>query len=151
VEVLPELTAYKRLLLETAKEIWRREHPQRIRLPRGFETDITLKFFQLQPGSTAVPLLRESSPQLLPLMIDHEVDEAAALLEDAIHAAELREAAPSKLPRRVIPIFEELGSTLRPDEFLLISAGTRSEMARYDAAVKRHILSWASSALTDEA
>src|SRR5262245_2108288 len=152
VDVLPELIAYKHLLQETAKEVWRREHPDRIRLPRKFEADITLKFFQLQAGSTAVPLMRERSLRQLPLTVffDDEVDEAATLLEDAIHAAEVGAAAPSKFPRGVIPLFDGLGRTLRDDEFLLVSAGTRTETARYDATVKRHILAWASSPLTDE-
>jgi hypothetical protein len=153
VDVLPELMAYKRLLQETAKEIWRREHPERMRLPKMFEADITLKFFRLEPGSTAVPLMRvrDLSSDHFPMatFFDDEVDQAATLLENTIRAAGVGQDAPSKLPRRVIPLFDELGRTLREDEFLLVSAGTREEAARFDAGIRERILSWASSSYTD--
>ena len=59
IDVLPELIAYKKLLIETAKELWRKKNPGRERLPRGFEDSIAIKFFQLGDGSTAIPLKRE--------------------------------------------------------------------------------------------
>src|SRR4051794_35235129 len=100
VDVLPEIIAYKELLQETAKEIWRRNNPQRSRLPKGFEAgDVSLKFFNLEPGSTGVPLIRETRPGRLPLLpLKDELDEAAALLEDAIRAAGEREPVPEFLP-----------------------------------------------------
>jgi hypothetical protein len=151
VDVLPEILAYKRLLQETAKEIWRRKHPRRVRLPKMFDAEITLKFFSLQPGSTGVPLMRELPfPQAPPLMIfDDELDEAAVMLEDAIRAAGKREPAPSHLPRNIIPLFNDLGKTLREDEFLLVSAGTRDETARFDDRIKERILEWANLVYTD--
>jgi hypothetical protein len=156
VDVLSEIVAYKQLLLETAKELWRRSHPTRARLPKGFEDEITLKFFHLEAGSTGVPLVREISPAKFPMAMffDDELDEAAALLEDAIRAAGEGEAVPSKLPRSVIPLFGELGSSLRENEFLLISAGRPDDPghykpARYDGVVKERILAWATEPYTD--
>jgi len=152
VDVLSEIVAYKRLLQETAKEIWRRNNPTRVRLPKKFEAEISLKFFNLTPGSTGVPLMREiplykAAPQL-PFFED-ELDEAAILLESAIRAAGQHRLAPDQLPRNIIPLFDELGTTLREDECLLISAGTREDAARYDAAVKGQILSWTTTSYPD--
>lgn len=151
VDVLPEISAYKRLLQASAKEIWRRKHPGRIRLPKGFEADIHLKFFGLQAGSTAVPLFRElpdtSEPHLMSL--DDELDEAASVLEEAIRAAGEHEGVPGDLPRSVIPLFEELGRTLHEDEYLLFAAGKQEIPARYDHPVKQWILGWASSSYGD--
>ena len=48
VDVLSEIVAYKRLAQETAKELWRRKHPDRRRL--NFDAEISLKFFQIEPG-----------------------------------------------------------------------------------------------------
>jgi hypothetical protein len=151
VNVLPEIIAYKRLLQETAKEIWRRNNPKRVRLPKGFDGEIALKFFNLEAGSTGVPLIREMPLKQFPelMFFDDEVDEAAELLENAIRAAGEREAVPSGLPRNIIPLFDELGKTLREDEFLLISAGAREETARFDGSVKERILAWAASSYTD--
>ena len=151
VGVLSEIVAYKRLLQETAKEIWRRKHPKRVRLPKKFDAEITLKSLNLEPGSTGVPLMREMPlaqvPQLVSL--EDELDEAAVLLEEGIRAAGESESVATQLPRNIIPLFEELGKTLREDEFLLISAGTRDETARYDRPVKERILAWATSSYTD--
>jgi hypothetical protein len=150
VDVLTEIVAYKRLLQEATKEIWRRKRPERERLPKGFDAGIILKFFTLQPGSTGVPLMRQFAATPAPqLMFDDELDEAACLLEHTIRAAEKGEVAPGDLPRSIIPFFGELGKSLRDDEFLLISAGTRVEAARYDRVVKKRILAWSTTLYTD--
>src|SRR5262245_59345507 len=60
VDVLQEIIIYTRLLQETAKQLWRREHPSRQRLPKRFQKSIGLKFFQIIPGSAIVPLVRDS-------------------------------------------------------------------------------------------
>jgi hypothetical protein len=151
VDVLPEIIAYKRLLQETAKEVWRLTHPQRVRLPKKFEAaGVTLKFFGLEAGSTGVPLMREvpeGAPELLQL--SDELDEAALLLEQSIRAAGEYQEVPARLPRDVIPLFEDLGKTLHEDEYLLIQAFASKVPARYDSRVKQRILAWASSPYSD--
>ena len=59
LDVLPELYAYKELLVSAAKELWRRHHPDRLRLPKHFEDSLCLKFYRLDEGSVAVPIFRE--------------------------------------------------------------------------------------------
>jgi hypothetical protein len=151
VDVLPEIIAYKELVQESAKQIWRRKHPGRIRLPKGFEADIHLKFFGLEAGSTAVPLFRDlpDTPQPHLMSLDDELDEAAGVVEEAILAAERREAPPTNLPRSVIPLFEYLGKTLRNDECLLLATGKQKTAVRYDNPIKQWILGWASSSYDD--
>jgi hypothetical protein len=56
---------------------------------------------------------------------------------------------PSQLPRNIVPLFSELGRTLREDEFLLISAGTPPVEARFDHSTKERILSWATASYAD--
>jgi hypothetical protein len=148
VDVLPEITAYRALLQQTAKELWRRKHPNRVRLPKNFNNDLSLKFFRLEPGSTAVPLMRDWRSGELPF--DDELDEAAALLQEAVHAADQRQGAPTRLPRSIILLFDDLGRTLRDNECLFISSGRQTAQARYDRLAKRHILAWASSPYPDD-
>ena len=50
LDVLPELIAYKNLLIETAKALWRAQNPDRERLPKGFESSLSIKFYQLTEG-----------------------------------------------------------------------------------------------------
>ena len=59
LDVLPDLFAYKQLLVETAKALWRRNNPNRERLPKNFEDRLALKFFNIEKGSAAVPIMRE--------------------------------------------------------------------------------------------
>ena len=42
VECTQELIAYKNIVLECAKALWRRKFPDRARLPKGFEGDFRL-------------------------------------------------------------------------------------------------------------
>ena len=58
VDCVGELQAYKRLVMECAKELWRRAHPDYERLPKGFEDKLTLTFTELAPGSAVIPLRR---------------------------------------------------------------------------------------------
>ena len=59
LDTLPELIAYKSILVETAKELWRARNPERRRLKKNFEDGLKLKFYRIDPGSTAVPIERE--------------------------------------------------------------------------------------------
>jgi hypothetical protein len=151
VDVLPELVAYKRLLQETAKEIWRSRHPGRQRLPKNFDAGISLKFFELLPGSTGVPLFREITPGQASLpLFEHELDQAVMVLEDAVAAAGATFKVPPKnLPRSVIPLFEQFGQTLRSDECIQISHGRESVPVRYDQQVKRFIRLWSAHVYLD--
>lgn len=119
VDVLPELIAYKKLLIETAKEIWWRKHPGRERIQRNFEASLRLKFYRLAEGSVAVPLEREIEVEEGSLNFEpvpDELDEAARVLEEAIAAASADAPLPSDFPKNVIPLFEQLGKTLEADD-----------------------------------
>jgi hypothetical protein len=106
-------------VLETAKAIWQVAHPDRERLDVNFEERFRLKIFGLQPGSVIVPLEREyevKKDDFLAVREDDEFDRATALTLGAIRAVSEDDLLPDDLPRSVLPHFEPLGSTLRPDE-----------------------------------
>src|SRR6266851_2218445 len=91
LDVLPDLLSYKDLLVETAKELWRRHHPDRLRLPKKFEDSLALKFYEVRPGSAAVPLLREidwDGQEPLSGTLTDELDQAVTLTAETIRAAE---------------------------------------------------------------
>jgi hypothetical protein len=150
VDVLSEIAAYKRLLQETAKELWRRKHPDRRRLPKNFDAEISLKFFRIEPGSAGVPLVRGAfGPRAPRLPFEDELDEAAVLLQFSIQSASRSEGPPRTLPRSIIPLFQEFGKALRSEEFIVIASGTSPSGARYDSRVKTHIMSWVSGTYRD--
>ena len=142
IDVLQELMNYKKLLVETAKELWRKRHPDSKRLPKGFETAISIKFFKLQPGSTAVPLRREVPDGLLPEVIVDELDDAADMIEAGIEAVAKDRRLPDGFPKSVIPLFGELGNTLAADEAICAKSRRRTGEARYTHEVRQRIINW---------
>ncbi len=140
LDVLPELTAYKALLVETAKALWRTQHPDRERLPKGFEADLSIKFYRLVEGSTGVPLVRVVPEERgnLPLFED-ELDQAADLLETTIEQADAGQPLPAKLPKNVVPLFDQLGRTLRPTEAIGIRSARRRTEVRFNSEVREKL------------
>jgi hypothetical protein len=142
IDVLPELIAYKGILVDTAKELWRRSHPDRERLPKRFEESIAVKFYRIEKGSTAIPLLRELPEGQLPNLIEDEFDEAAALIEASIEAASADRPLPENFPKSVIPLFGNLGKTLAPDESFFAKARKRQYEVQYTHKVRERLATW---------
>jgi len=145
VDVLPDLVAYKTLLAETAKELWRRRHPGRQRLPKNFEDSLLLKFFEVRPGSAAIPLRREiewEGPPPLPEALVDELDEAVPLIAETMAAAEEDRLLPQALPKSVLPLFAEYGKTLRSGEFIEVLPVAWQRPARYTPAARERLSAW---------
>ena len=144
IDILPELIAYKRLLLETTKELWRRNHPSRKQLPKNFEDSISIKFFELGKGSTTIPLMRELrfEDDELPLIIEDELDKAAVIIEASIEAAAQDRPMPENLPRLVLPQFAQFGKTLAEEDSIFARARKRATEVRYTSKVRQRIISF---------
>ena len=145
VDCVGELSAYKRLVMECAKELWRRANPDYERLPKGFEEKLTLRFTEVVPGSAVVPLRRVA----LQLDFDDEFDQAAALIDDAIAAADADELLPPALPRNVIPLFRDFGRSLRETETLFVQSRHRSTAAPYTAKARQRLADWTEATYED--
>ncbi len=146
LDVLPDLIAYKRLLVETAKEIWRRSRPERERLPKGYEVSVRLKFFEVRTGSAVIPIVRElpsSFDPMLAINLHDEVDEAASVLEESVAAAISDGALPAGLPKVVLPLFEEFGRSLLQGESISMQASKRKGApAIYTPTVRDRLSAW---------
>lgn len=151
VECTQELVAYRRIILECAKELWRRTHPARERLPKRFEDSFRLQFDRLEDGSTRIPLRRvlETDQSPLDLGSHDEFDDAARLIDDAIAAANDDTLLPEHLPANVIPLFRDFGRTLRDDEVLFTRARHGSNEAPYTARSRKRLAEWAEPAYED--
>ena len=116
----------KKILVETAKEEWKRRNPGRERLPKGFEENIHLGIRDIHEGSCIVPVERfvelKDEDTLFKLeYVQDEVDEAARIIDATLIAARDDSPFPDCLPARVIPMFEEWGRTLAPDEGIILN------------------------------
>lgn len=151
VDSTQELIAYKKLVLECAKELWRQRNPGRIRLPRGFEEGFSIVFSEIREGSAGIPLKRriEREDDELDLPPEDEFPMAARLIDETIEAAGAGETLPSELPRNVIPLFREFGKTLTAEESLFTRATGRSSEAAYTSAVRERLANWAEPTYED--
>jgi hypothetical protein len=151
VECGQELIAYRRIVLECAKELWRRKHPARERLPKRFEDSFRIQFDRLEPGSTLVPLRRviETDQTPLDFGIHDEFDEAAQLIDAAIAAANDDTLLPESFPSNVVPLFREFGRTMRDDEVLFTCARHRDREAAYTVRARKRLADWVGSSYED--
>lgn len=152
LDVLPDLLAYKNLLVDTAKELWRRKHPQRERLPKNFEDSLVLKFYEVQSGSACIPLEREveSRGQTSYLQPERdELDEAVGLVADLMDAAAHDRSFPPSFPKTVIPMLGEYGKTLRDNESIEHRIPGRAVPVRYTKSIRERIMRLAEPSYED--
>lgn len=126
LDVLSELLAYRKLLIETAKELWRSENRERQRLPKGFEDSIRLKFYSIEAGSAIVPIKRivphDDSLLFDPAPRADEIDEAAQLIDETIAAVSEDRVIPDRMPKSALPLLAALGENLRAGEAITTRA-----------------------------
>ena len=143
LDVLPELLAYRTLLVETAKELWRGENRDRQRLPKGFEESIRLKFYTIEPGSAAVPIKRvvTHDPSLLFTKRDciDEIEEAAQLIDETIAAVSEDGVLPERMPKTVLPLLAVLGESLREGETIKTQAAQSSKAVEFTRETRTRV------------
>lgn len=149
LDVLPELVTYYRIVVETAKELWRKNNPDRQRLRKNLEDEFRLKIFNLEKGSVAVPICREVPPGHLFVMPD-ELNDAVELVNEAIQCVDSGKRIPSNLPKNVIPLFANYGKTLQADEYIEQKSGRTGSVARFTKNVREEFERRALSDYEDE-
>ncbi len=151
VECTQELVAYRRIILECAKALWRRQHPDRERLPKRFEGSFRLQFDRLAEGSTLVPLRRvlETDQAALDWGNRDEFDEAARLVDAAICAANDDVLLPEDFPSNVVFLFGDFGRTLGDTEVLFTRARHSTAEAAYTAKARKRLAEWVAATYED--
>jgi len=151
VECTQELVAYRRIILECAKALWRRQHLDRERLPKRFEDSFRLQFDRLESGSALVPLRRvlETDQGALDWGNRDEFDEAAQLVDAAIRAANDDALLPEAFPSAVVPLFRDFGRTLRNDEVLFTRSRHGTAEAAYTAKARKRLAEWVAASYED--
>src|SRR3954451_8570900 len=99
LDVLSELIAYRSLLIETAKLLWRRSgSPDTKLFSKDFEDSFRLESFSIEAGKAIVPIRRVVRHEFsilkdAPYVID-EIEDAAYLIDSTIAAVSADRAIP---------------------------------------------------------
>ena len=152
-DVLPDLVRYKTLLVEVAKELWRRNHPDRKNLPKNFEDSLSMKFYEVRPNCATIPLERVLTADDREALWDEEdeLDDAATLVADTIEAAGNDQSLPEQFPKHLLALFLDYGKTLRGEEWIEQRPAKRQSGVRYDSAVRERLTRWVETPYEDAA
>jgi len=141
LEALPELAAYRDLVVAVAKALYQGANRDRQRLPKGFETAFRLVLDRVEPGSTVPVISRLSEdPSLLFPAEPDWFDRARDLVERGIGAASRGVAVPTELSNEILARFGAFGRTLRDDESIVVAQPGKRDGAVYDRAVRRGLV-----------
>lgn len=117
VDVARDLAAYEALILDLAKHLYLKDHPERQRVPKGFSANFRLDIERIDEGSTK-PLLALVIAGALALTGGEQdyFTQARDLVADCIAAPS--SALPADFPKELLVHFNQLGRSLREDEAL---------------------------------
>lgn len=114
LEVARDLAAYETLLIELAKCLFLKDHPERQRVTRGFSSDFQLHLERVDAGS-ARPLLSVVTAGVLALGgVNVYFDQARDLIAECIAAPDGQ--LPDRFPKELLFHFNQLGRSLREGE-----------------------------------
>lgn len=139
VEALVEVSAYRELLVGVAKTLFKREHPERQRVPRGFADRLRLRLRVVEGGSAMPVLERPPAPSQL-VAADDDFTRARDVIEDAIRAVAEEEELPSEFPRDALVLFNRFGQTLRDNEAIELRSGDAAAGPTYTSDVRRRLV-----------
>ena len=137
VDVVSELQYYRKLVVTIAGEQWRRQNPERERLPRGFSEDFHLGFGEIVPGSCLVPLKRVSQESLI--HADDNFDLAASAIDETLLAIRDNRPFPDGLTTSALPMFQGWCRTLRPEESLVLG-GAHNQQPIFNDVIRQRLL-----------
>ena len=119
LDAVGELGQFQKLIAETAKALWLAAHPDRARLPKGFQDRTRLCLRTIEEGSAVAPLevfIEEPQQRELFEPGPTEIEEAIGLAHDVFRAAETGRPLPQNFPRSLVSEYERWGQALAQDE-----------------------------------
>lgn len=140
LEVLKDLAVLEEMIVEVAKTEFLKDHPDRLRSPRGFTEGVTLKLTAIEEGSAIPVIILSIATTLLSLNSSQYFERARDAMVDAIGAAEHNQPITAYLPEKSLGYFDRLGRGLRDGEVIEFSTPTRRDPARLTRETRRKLL-----------
>jgi hypothetical protein len=147
VDVLPELLAYKDIILRVAKEMYRARY-KRTRVPKRFDDSFQLVLREIRKGSSVAGLGRIEMA-LAAEVLQAEPDgwdpfeDARDKVGDYVGSMANGHAPPADFPENVIPMFKELGKRLRDNEEMVLPSRFSGPVSYNQQIRKRIVLQFA--------
>jgi hypothetical protein len=155
LEALPELAAYRELVLAVAKVLFQVGNPDRQRLPKGFEAAFRLVLERVESGSAIPVVSRVSDEPSMKMLFPTPAapdwfDKARDVVEHGIAAAAKGKQLPAELSKEILARFNAFGRTLGDDESIVVAQPGKREGAVYDRMVRRRLVLQAQATYEDE-
>jgi hypothetical protein len=144
-DVLPDLAAYRNLLVEVAKMLFKKRHNNRVRVPKGFEDSFQIGLVRVEGGHSAVAVgvrlpPRQIAPQGHLEFLDHkEFDEAKTYVDELIRRIQDTGDVPNDFPPELAGRFNPFGQSLQSDEYIELGYDTPNPV-RYDTFIRKRIV-----------
>jgi hypothetical protein len=144
VNVLSDLPAFRDLLVSFAKDEWKARHPDRLRVPKGFDASLTLDLTQIEEGSARPNLVwnRDVAQQALPgfedelaEIVDASYTDIVELFEGVAAGHDIPDLSPEKLRA-----LDKFGASLRPDEQIELTPLAGGNVVFLDVARRKRLI-----------
>jgi len=114
LDVARDLSAYQNLIVEVAKRLYLKDHPERQYTPKGFGSAFELHLDHVEEGSAIVPLIALIAAISTEPNAQQYFDQARELVTECIAAP--ADGIPTNFPLDLLNYFNRVGSSLREGE-----------------------------------
>ena len=146
VEVLADLAAYKDLVIEVARSLYLAKHPDRKRVPKGFEDSFRLTLKQIDRGSAIPVLVIERDPTG-----DLELEgvsegscqiyfDARDIIAECVQSVGDGHMPPERFPPGLLTSFNRFGRNLLADESIELAPNKQTQGVLYNPTVRRKLV-----------
>lgn len=147
VGVLPDIEAFRSLLVSFAKNEWLRRHAGRKRVPKGFASSFSLDLVAIDRGS-AVPRLDFSDDACEPCLPGFKgkrgeiLESACGKIADLIDKVRCKDESLPALSRDQIAALRRFGSCLQSDESIefIGRQGRDKKLISWNVALRRNLM-----------
>jgi hypothetical protein len=152
LEVLPDLAAYRKLVVEVAKMLFRQRMGTRVRVPKGFEDSFHIGLAHVEGGSSAVATMpriakAHATEAQQPLgfsaqqqsLVYPDFEDARRYIDSLIGSVGKNGQVPPEFPVELAGLFNTFGQGLQDDEFIEMGYGGDFPV-RYDTFIRKKIV-----------
>ena len=150
---LKELQHFQEMVTSTAKAIWKKENPDRQRLPQNFEDRVSLYVRKIEQGSVCIPLEKNvGSPEQEELFdpeLPRELADTLDIMHQVYEAVQDDTTLPENTPKNLLYEYAKWGEGF-PEGIHLGFAPAGKQQVRITSCERERLVSFAEPAYEDE-